>query len=316
MSILITGAGGFVGRHAIEFFLKNTDRPLFATDIVNPDPVKNDRVQYFDLDLLADEDVRSLVKKAHPRKVLHLAGISSVRDSIEEPQQTLETNLLSFINLVEAIRLESVSAKVLVISSSEVYGTPQDEDARRSEKAILKPETPYGASKAAIEMIARQYHHTYSIRTIIARPYNHTGPGQRESFVLSSFAKRLMEIKLLNREPVIYTGNIEVERDFLDVKDVVKAYHMLLEKGKPGEVYNVSSGKAQPLRWLLDEMIRITGLNVEIRVDLSLERNIDIPVLAGDNSKIMDEIGWKPEIEITETLKDLLVYWEKRLKGR
>ena len=165
-------------------------------------------------------------------------------------------------------------------------------------------------------MIARQYHHTYNIKAIIARPYNHTGPGQKESFVLSAFARRLMEIKRFNREPVIYTGNIEVERDFLDVKDVVRAYHLLLEKGKPGEVYNVSSGRAQPLRWLLDEMIRITGLNVEIRVDLSLERNIDIPVLAGDNSKIRNEIGWEPKVDITETLKNLLVYWEKRLKGK
>ena len=167
-----------------------------------------------------------------------------------------------------------------------------------------------------MELIAQQYYYTYGIKTLIARPYNHTVPGQKESFVLSGFAKRLMEIKHLNREPVIYTGNIEVERDFLDVRDVIRAYHMIFEKGRPGEAYNVSSGTAQPIRWLLEEMMRIAGIHIEIRPDLSLERKIDIPVLAGDNSKIINETGWKPEIEIMETLKSLLGYWEKLVRGR
>jgi GDP-4-dehydro-6-deoxy-D-mannose reductase len=316
MSILITGANGFVGKHAVRFFLDNTAYQINCLDLVHKDEIQDRRVHCFDVDMMALEDLRSVIRKAHPRKILHLAGMSSVRDSIEDPLTALEMNIFSCANLLEAVRLENLNTKLLVVSSSEVYGSPRDGEVVRNEESLRRPETPYSASKAAIEIIALQYFHTYGIKTLIARPFNHTGPGQRESFVLPAFAKKLMDIKVYGREPVIYMGNIEVERDFLDVRDVVRAYHLLLEKGKPGEAYNICSGKIQPLRWILEEMLRISGLQVEIRADPGLERRVDIPMLAGDNSKITRETEWEPEIELDETLRDILVYWEKRAKAR
>lgn len=316
MSILITGTNGMAGRHAVNFYLENTSHQVHCLDIVHRDPVKHERAHYYDLDMLSFEDLRSVVKRAHARKVLHLAGLSSVRDSIEDPLPALEINIMSSSYLLESLRLENPTAKVLMVSSSEVYGPPVGEDVRKTEESPVRPQTPYAASKAAIELITFQYFKAYGLKTLVARPFNHTGPGQGENFVLPGFAKRLNEVRLNHRESIIYMGNIEVERDFLDVRDVVNAYHLLLEKGRPGEAYNICSGLTQPLRWVLEEMMRVAGVEVEIRSDGRLERKVDIPILAGNNAKVVRETGWKPEIPLEETLKALLDEWKKKVSEK
>ncbi|MFH0921949.1 MAG: GDP-mannose 4,6-dehydratase [Fibrobacterota bacterium] len=316
MSILITGASGFVGRHAVRYFLENTTLQVFAADIAHTDTLSDGRLHRFDTDLTSFDAVLALIRQTKSRRVLHLAGLSSVSASVKEPHKTLCSNLISGANLLEALRLENPLGRLLAVSSSEVYGIPRNHEVVRLETHPLRPETPYAVSKAGLELMARQYFVNYGLKNIIARPFNHTGPGQSETFVLSSFARRLMEIKLFSHEPVIYTGNIEVERDFLDVADVVRAYHLLLEKGRPGEAYNVCSGSAMPLRWMLEEMIKLADVRVEIRLDLSLARKFDIPVLLGSNEKIASETGWKPSVPFTETLGKLLQYWEKALREK
>ena len=313
MSILITGSNGMAGRHAVDFFLKQTPHQIHCLDIVHRGEVKDERVHYYDVDMLSFEDLRSVVKKTRARKVLHLAGLTSVKDSLEEPLPALEINIMSCAYLLEALRLESPASRVLAISSSEVYGPPSGGDVRRSEESPVRPQTPYAASKAALEHIVLQYFRAFGLKALVARPFNHTGPGQSENFVLPGFAKRLMEIKLFRREPVIFMGNIEVERDFLDVRDVVRAYHLLLEKGKPGEIYNICSGVAQPLRWVLEEMMRLSGVEADIRSDARMERRVDIPILAGNNGKILREIGWQPAYRLEDTLKSLLDEWKEKL---
>ena len=313
MSILITGSNGFVGRYAAEYYFKNTAYQIFCLDLAHSGRIENERVQYLDADLLSLERVHEIIKEKRPRKVLHLAALSSVAGSVKNPYTALQTNIFSWINLVESFRLENLTPRILFVSSSEVYGTPESDKIMREESHPLKPETPYAASKAACELVARQYCSTYGQKIVVARPFNHTGPGQSDTFVLSSFAKRLMEVKVLNREPVIYTGNIEVERDFLDVRDVIRAYALLLEKGKSCEAYNICSGGALPLRWMLEELIKMSGVKVEVRMDMNLARKYDIPLLVGSNAKILAETGWKPEIAFTDTLKSLLEYWQAKL---
>ena len=313
MSILITGSNGLVGRHAVDFFLKETRHEIHGVDIMHRDPVSHERAHFYDMDLLSFDDLRSLVKKTHCRKILHLAGRSSVGESLDDPTASLEINIMSSVYLLEAVRLENPLARILMVSSSEVYGHSPGEDARRNEESPIRPQTPYAAGKASIELISLQYYRAYGLKCLVARPFNHSGPGQSENFILPSFAKRIMEIKHLGREPVVYMGNIEVERDFLDVGDVVRGYHLILEKGRTGEVYNICSGLAQPLRWILEEMMRLAGIQLEIRSDMRLERKVDIPILLGDNAKLCRETGWSPRIQFEETLKSLLDFWETKV---
>ncbi len=313
MSILITGSNGFVGRHVVDYFLKNTSYQIHCLDIAASDMPKEDRIQFIEADLLSSEKIRDIIRDKRPRKIIHLAGLTSVSQSVKKPYDTFQTNVMSWLNLIEAVRLENLTPRILFISSGEVYGLPDHDNIMRLETHPVKPETPYAVSKAACELLARQYFITYGQKIIIARSFNHSGPGQSDSFVLSGFARRLMEVKLLNSEPVIYTGNIEVERDFLDVRDVAHAYSMLIENGKPGEAYNVCSGGALSLRWMLEELIRMSDVKVEVRMDMNLARKYDMPLLVGSNDKINVDIGWKPQIAFKDTLQSLLDYWSKRL---
>lgn len=313
MSILITGSNGFVGRYVVDYFLSNTPYQIYCVDLQHSDPIIHERIHYSNLDLLEPDFVREVVREKRPRKILHLAGLPSVGASIKDPYRTFQVNIFTWLNLLEAVRLENLNPRILFVSSSEVYGAPESDNSLREEGDPLKPETPYATTKAACELMARQYGVTYGFKITIARSFNHSGPGQSDTFVLSALAKRLMEIKVQNREPVLYTGNIEVERDFLDVRDVVRAYAFLLEKGKPGEAYNVCSGGALPLRWMLEELIRLADVTVEVRTDMNLVRKYDIPMLAGSCAKLAAETSWKPEIALTDTLRNLLEYWHNKL---
>ncbi|MBL8026291.1 MAG: GDP-mannose 4,6-dehydratase [Fibrobacteres bacterium] len=304
MTILITGAGGFVGRYATAYFKeKYPDDKILEADIRGTDLAIN---------LLDKDKVRALIKEEKPSKILHLAGKSSVGLSLKEPMETFEANIGSFLNIMEAVRLENLTPKVVLVSSSDVYGVTKTQANARLETDCINPGSPYAASKAALELIGRQYYTHFGIKTIIARPFNHTGPGHPDVFVLPSFAKQLTTIRKTNGDPVLYTGNIEVERDFLDVRDVVRAYYMLFEKGKSGETYNICSGGALPIRWMLEEMISLCGIHVEVRNDASLSRKNDMPILVGSNEKLKQDTGWQPEIPISETLKGLIEYWEKK----
>jgi GDP-4-dehydro-6-deoxy-D-mannose reductase len=302
MTILVTGSNGFVGKYAVAIL-----KEKYPQDIIVDVDIKGASVN---IDLLEKEKVYELIKKERPTKILHLAGISSVAASLKDPRTAFDTNIGTFINLMEALRIENLTPKFILVSSSDVYGLSDKQNSPRVETDPMNPGSPYAASKATLEIIAKQYWNHYGIKVIIARPFSHTGPGQSDVFVLPSFAKKLTTIKKQNGDPVLYTGNIEIERDFLDVRDVVNAYQLLFAKGKAGETYNICSGGALPIRWILEEMVQICGIKVEIRNDAALSRKSDMPLLVGSNAKICSETGWQPQIPISETLKSLMNYWE------
>lgn len=315
MSILITGANGFVGREAIRHFLDHTDHAITGLDIAHPSPVRNERVRLLEADLLSYEVVRDIIREVRPKKVLHLAALSSVSFSLKMPAKVLDANYRMGLNLLEALRTESPHAKILMVSTSEVYGAPVPGREKRTEDEPLRPESPYAASKASLEFAARQYSAHFGLKIVTARPFNHSGPGQPDTFVLPGMARKLMEIKHLGREPVIYTGNIDIVRDFLDVSDVTRAYGLLLDKGRNGEAYNICSGTALPLRWMLDEMVRLSGLSIEIRTDLNLVRKYDIPILSGSHDKLTAETGWQPEKPFADTLRAIVGHWEECVRS-
>jgi len=301
MSLIITGAAGFVGTLAAEYF-----KVQYPEDKIVCVDVRGDTC----LDLTDKKAVLDLVREVKPSRILHLAGISSVGVSLKEPALTLETNITSFINILEAVRTENLPTKIILVSSSDVYGPSDNGNNPKLETDSLNPASPYAASKAALELIARQYAVHFGKKVIIARPFSHTGAGQSDTFVLPSIAKKLVSIKKKNGDPVIYTGNIEVERDFLDVKDVIRAYHLLFEKGRTGEIYNICSGGAVPIRWMLEEMVEMCGIKVEVRTDAGLTRKNDIPILVGSNTKLCNETGWQQTIPLQDTLRSLIDYWE------
>ncbi|MFH1759616.1 MAG: GDP-mannose 4,6-dehydratase [bacterium] len=309
MAILITGANGFVGSHLINHILSETDKKIIAACWgMETLPVDQERVFYYPLDLTNFDETLNFIKTHKPRNIYHLASQSSVRNSIQNPMATFEVNIMGTIHLLEAVRLSSPASKLLFIGSGEVYGT--HDRPTKNEEDYFAPVSPYASSKAAGDLIAYQYFKTYGIRIFRTRSYSHTGPGQEQKFVLSSFARKVCEIKYFKHEPIIFTGNIDVERDFLDVRDVVRAYVLLMNKGIPGEAYNVCSSQARVLRWILERMLVLAEVQAEIHLDTTLERSVDNPLLLGNNAKLMETTGWAPQVPFDTTLNDLIDYWK------
>ncbi len=315
MSFLITGAFGFVGRVAASYFGEMyPNDTIICADVVVPKVGAGGPIDACELDLTSYCAVESLIRKYCPSRVLHLAGKSSVAASIEQPADTINTNVCALTNLLEAIRVNNLKSRIIVVSSSDIYGRSEN-NGLRIEADLPNPGSPYAASKLASEIISRQFSLHYGMDIIIARPFNHTGAGQPDNFVLPSFAKKLIGIKYAGGPFEVKTGDVSVSRDFLDVKDVIRAYHALFERGISGEVYNIASGEAIPLRSIIERMAQFLAIGVEIKEDPALYRKSDMPILVGSNRKIFEQTGWRREIPLDSTLKEMLQYWEKSLFG-
>jgi GDP-4-dehydro-6-deoxy-D-mannose reductase len=219
------------------------------------------------------------------------------------------------LHVLEAVRASFPSIPVLIISSGEVYGMPAAGKMPVDESALLDPHTPYSVSKACVDMLAQQYRSTFRMNVVVARSFNHLGPGQNDMFAGSSFAKQIIEAKLGRREKTIAVGNLENKRDFTDVRDVVRAYVALLSKKLDHAVFNVCSGRPVALREVLDTLIRISGVKMKVTQDPTRIRSVDNPLMYGTAARLTDATGWKPEIPLEKTLADLLAYWETRLKA-
>lgn len=312
MNILITGATGFVGRHLIDH-LRDGHSRLYGTFFPMPEeeiPQMNG-VDLFYLDIRNAEAVRDAVAQIKPDRVFHLAALSNVRQSWEMRRDAIETNILGTFYLYDAIRDSAPAAKILFISSSDVYGGIPVNGRPYRETDDVAALNPYALSKVSGESLSRFYADVEGLDIRIARSFPHTGPGQSRDFVCSDWAGQIADIERDRRRPVLHVGNLNVRRDYCDVRDVVRAYALLMERGKKGRIYNVCSGTIVSLKDILDILFSLSERELEAETDPARLRKTDCLDLAGDPGRIRDEVGWTPEIPLSQTLFDLLNHWRQ-----
>jgi len=317
MKILITGISGFVGSHLAEHFLNTGTHEVFGTIKWRSDRQNilhfQDKITLVECDIKDAFAMQKLVQDVRPQQIFHLAAQSYVPFSWCTPQETLSTNIIGEVNLFEAVRAARISPRIHIAGSSEEYGMVRPDEVPITEKNPLRPLSPYGVSKVAQDLLGYQYFKSYGMQIIRTRAFNHTGPRRGEVFVTSNFARQVVEIEKTKREPVIRVGNLDAVRDFLDVRDVARAYALALEKGEPGDFYNIASEKGMKIRDILDKIVDLAGVKIKIEQDPSRLRPSDVELLIGSAEKFRNRTGWQPEIPFEQTLQDLLDYWRSRI---
>ena len=318
MRVLITGITGFVGSHLAEFAL-DKGVEVFGTYRWRSrlDNIQHllTKIRLIDCDLRDAISVRNAVKEAKPDWIFHLAAQSFVPASWTAPADTMHINVIGTINLFEAVRQLDLDCRILNAGSSEEYGLQFEHELPIKETNPLRPLSPYAVSKVAQDLLGWQYHRSYGMFIVRTRAFNHSGPRRPEAFVDSGFAWQIARIEAGLQEPVIYVGNLEAKRDFTDVRDIVRAYWLALEKGEPGEVYNICSGKAWSVREVLEMLLSMSKVKVEVRQDPAKMRPSDVPVLIGDSTKFREKTGWLPQIPYEQTLRDMLDYWRNKFRS-
>lgn len=316
MRILVTGATGFVGTHLRRALLANSDWDIVGTAFPDPpsSPLDPMRESLIHLDLLDREATWEVLREYSPDYVVHLAAQSHVPTAFKDPWRTLENNIFAQLNLLEGCIALGIKPRVLVIGSGDEYGRAPAEELPLNEDHPLRPENPYSVSKVAQDVMGYQYYASYGLPVIRARPFNHVGPGQSPRFVLPAFASQIAEIEAGLREPVLSVGNLAAARDFTDVRDVVRAYHLMLCHGKSGEVYNVASGKGYRIEELVYQLLALSEVPVTIEVDPERYRPVDVPVIYGSAERLRRDTGWEPRIPISQTIHDVLSEWRERVR--
>jgi len=312
---LITGIAGFAGSHLAEHLLAQGEDDLWGVvhhKIGYAKPLA-DQVHLEKVDLRNPNAVHQLLVQVQPTHIYHLAGQAYVPVSWQDPWATLETNIRSQLNLLQAAVALELDAHILAVSSNEVYGHVEAESLPFSEDMPIRPVNPYGVSKAAQDILGLQYYLSHKLYVVRVRPFNHIGPRQNERFVASYFARQIAEIEAGLRPPTMRVGNMAAQRDFTDVRDIVKAYRLALWHGKPGEVYNVGTGKPRSVQELLDRMLAMSTAAIHVEVDKTLFRTADIPISYCDASKLQQHTGWQPTIPFEQTVCDILDDWRRRV---
>jgi GDP-4-dehydro-6-deoxy-D-mannose reductase len=292
--VLVTGAAGFVGRHLCDHLAASGDEPV---------PIgwpAGERA----VDVTDANAVRRAVEAARPDAVAHLAGVSSVAASHRDPSHAFAVNVLGAVHVLAAVQEVAPQARVLLVGSSEMYGAVPP-GSRATEEWALRPLSPYAASKVAAEVAGFQFQRARGLAVISARAFNHLGRGQRTDFVVPSFAEQIAVIRRGKGEPVLRVGNLEAVRDFSHVADVVEAYRLLLQRGMPGEAYNVCSGEGHTIRAVLDRLLALAGVQARVEVDPSRFRPTELPSLVGDSGKLQ-RLGWRPRRSLDDALRDAL----------
>ena len=314
---LITGITGFAGSHLADHLLSQGmevyGTARWRSKLDNIEHIKAD-IHLLTADMRDGHSLEVVLNESKPDYIFHLAAQSFVPMSWRAPADTMETNLIGTIHLFEAVRKLNISPKIQFAGSSEEYGFVYPNEIPITEENPLRPISPYGVSKVAADKLSYQYHMSYGLHIVVTRGFNHTGPRRGDVFVTSDFAKQIAEIEK-GREPIIYVGNLEARRDFTDVRDMVKGYLLAVEKGQPGEAYNICSGKSMKISELLNLLISMTDKAIEVRQEPNRMRPSDVDVLQGDCSKFKKQTGWKQTIPFEKTMEDLLNYWRERVKA-
>lgn len=317
MRVLITGITGFAGSHLAEYCLGRSDVEVFGTARWRSrmDNVEHitDQITLLDCDLKDSVAVRHCLLEVRPDYIFHLAAQSFVPTSWKAPVETMMTNIVGQINIFEAMRELKLESRVQLACSSEEYGMVYEDEIPIKETNQLRPLSPYGVSKVAQDLLGYQYHESYGLFTIRTRGFNHTGPRRGDVFVSSNFARQIAMIEKKKQEPVLQVGNLEARRDFTDVRDMIRGYWLALEKGEPGEVYNIGSGTDVTIQKMLDILLGFSSIEIKVEQVADRMRPSDVEVLCADNTKFCSMSGWKPEIPFEKTLEDLLNYWRERV---
>ena len=295
MKALIIGGGGFVGRYLAEHLLQDCGWETIVTKLPK-ETVEVEGCEAYNLDILDKDAVEALLVRHKPDAILHLAAQSSVAYSWKNPQLTADINIHGCLNVLDAVR------DILPANTSLV-----------SETTPVHPANPYAITKMAQNLFGALYAKAYEMHVMMVRAFNHVGPRQLPQFVVSDFCKQVAEIMAGKREPVMRVGNLTAARDFTDVRDVVRAYSLLIEHGKSGEVYNVGSGRAIVIQEILDRIIAHSGKEITVEVDPAKLRPVEVPVIRADISKLQADTGWQPEIPLEQTIAETLEYWKQHI---
>jgi GDP-4-dehydro-6-deoxy-D-mannose reductase len=316
MKALITGITGFVGSHLAEHLLAEGVEVFGAARWrSDKDNIAHlgSKIKLVECDINDASSVKQIMSDVKPSRIYHLAGQSSVAASWNSPSETINTNVIGQINILEAVRMICPDTRVHIPGSSEEYGYVEEKELPLTETSQLRPLSPYGVSKVAQDLLGYQYFKSHGLFVVRTRAFNHTGPRHGDIFVTSSFAKQAALIEKGLAEPVIKTGNLDAKRDYSDVRDIVRGYGLALAKGRSGEVYNICSGRAVSIKEILDIILSFTSKKIKVEQDPSRLRPSDIPVTVGDHSKFSQKTGWKPGIPLEKTLRDIFDHWIGRL---
>jgi len=279
-------------------------------------PALRGRVQLVAAELSNLEQTISAMASAQPDVIFHLAGQSNVPRSFADPAYTLQTNILAQLHLFQAVLRLKQQPLILIACSNEIYGRVLPEELPLGEDTPLRPVNPYAVSKAAQDLLAYQYQRSHNIGAIRIRAFNHIGPRQEETFVASAFAAQIARIEAGLQEPLLRVGDLAAERDFTDVRDMARAYALAAQHGQPGQAYNVGSGQARSIRWLLDTLLALSERDIAVEPDPARMRPAEVPRVVCDNSRFHARTGWLPQIPLEKTLHDILEYWRDRVKRK
>jgi GDP-4-dehydro-6-deoxy-D-mannose reductase len=311
---LVTGINGFVGSHLAEYLLANTDWDLSGTVFGRIDNIESIRSQLmlYPAELSRVQVVEYILQETKPDYIFHLAAQPVPSASKNDPWFTLENNIRLQLNILEGVARLGLPCRILVIGSSEEYGAVGPSDLPISESTPLRPLNAYGLSKIAQDFMGLQYHLSHGLEVVRARSFNHIGPRQRFGFVAADFASQIAAVEAGQQEPCIAVGNLDVYRDFSDVRDVVRAYHLLMLHGEAGEAYNIGSGTARSIEELLNVLLGLSEREIQVRQDPQRVRPADVPRLECDYSKLQSRTGWEPRILFQQSLADVLDFWREQ----
>lgn len=318
MNVLITGISGFVGSYLAEYLLSEIPEAKVYGTIRWRSRMENlahfsRQITLIECDLKDYSSVKSALEQSKPDYIFHLAAQSYVVTSFHAPQDTLTTNIVSQLNIFEAVRALGIRPIIQVAGSSEEYGLVKENELPIKEENPLRPLSPYAVSKVGQDMLAYQYFQSYKLPVIRTRAFNHSGPRRGHVFVESNFSKQMAEIEKGVLPPVLSVGNLSAIRDYTDVRDIVKAYWLAVTKGEPGEIYNICSGRGYAITQIVEMLKNLIHVEVTVKQDPARMRPSDVPILIGDCTKFKKRTGWQPEIPFEKTLKDILDYWRQQV---
>ncbi|MGM0400328.1 MAG: GDP-mannose 4,6-dehydratase [Chloroflexota bacterium] len=318
MRALITGITGFAGSHLADYLLEHVGaESVFGvglpTDSTHNIQHIESQITLYRVDLTDYEAVEDVVASTTPDHIFHLAAQASVERAWKDPAGTLVNNITAQLNILRAVVACDMAPKILAVGSADEYGLVATKDLPASEDTPLRPLNPYAVSKIAQDYLGYQYFLSHGLYVVRVRPFNHTGPRQGTGFVVPDFCRQIVMIENGRQEPVMRVGNLSAQRDFTDVRDVVRAYHLALAKGEPGRVYNVGSSRAYSIRHVLDMLLSLSEVEIRVEQDPERMRPSDVPVLVCDTRHFARTTGWESRYRLEQTLRDTLAYWRERV---